>query len=100
MKIRKSNLFSDFHFQIENEKWKSLSDFRCPFSNKKRKSELWNSTRTLQVKRTVNVIWISEINFGWQTKHSLYHQEPDDRFNKSMIIKQILHVSLLLTVSA
>ena len=47
MKIRKLNLFSDFHFQTENEKWKSPSDFRFPFSNQKRKSELWNSTRTL-----------------------------------------------------
>ena len=48
MKIGKLNLFSDFHFQIENEKWKSPSDFRFPFSNQKRKSELWNSTRTHQ----------------------------------------------------
>ena len=47
MKIRKLNLFSDFHFQTENEKWKSTSDFRFPFSNQKRKSELWNSTRTI-----------------------------------------------------
>ena len=46
MKIKKLNLFSDFHFQTENEKWKSPSDFRFPFSNQKRKSELWNSTRT------------------------------------------------------
>ena len=48
MKIGKLNLFSYFHFQIENEKWKSPSDFRFPFSNQKRKSELWNSTRTNQ----------------------------------------------------
>ena len=47
MKIGKLNLFSNFHFQIENEKWKSPSDFRFPFSNQKRKSELWNSTRTV-----------------------------------------------------
>ena len=47
MKIGKLNLFSNFHFQIENEKWKSPSDFRFPFSNQKRKSELWNSTRTI-----------------------------------------------------
>ena len=47
MKIGKLNLFSDFHFQTENENWKSPSDFRFPFSNQKRKSELWNSTRTL-----------------------------------------------------
>ena len=46
MKIGKWNLFSNFHFQIENEKWKSPSDFRFPFSNQNRKSELWNSTRT------------------------------------------------------
>ena len=52
MKIRKLNLFSDFHFQTENENWKSSSDFRFPFSNQKRKlwnstrTELWNSTRT------------------------------------------------------
>ena len=46
MKIGKLNLFSNFRFQIENENWKSLSDFRFPFSNQKRKSELWNSTRT------------------------------------------------------
>ena len=39
-------LFSDFHFQIENEKWKSPNDFLFPFSNQKGKSELWNSTRT------------------------------------------------------
>ena len=31
MKIGKLNLFSDFHFQIENEKWKSPSDFLFPF---------------------------------------------------------------------
>ena len=47
MKIGKLNLFSNFHFQTENEKWKSPSDFRFPFSNQKRKSELWNSTRTV-----------------------------------------------------
>ena len=46
MKIGKLILFSDFHFQVENEKWKSPSDFRFPSSNQKRKSELWNSTRT------------------------------------------------------
>ena len=40
MKIGKLNLFSDFNFQIENEKWKSPSDFLFPFSNQKKKSEL------------------------------------------------------------
>ena len=55
MKIRKLNLFSDFHFQTENENWKSPSDFRFPFSNQKRKSELWNSTRTLV---PVKHLWI------------------------------------------
>ena len=35
MKIGKLNLFSDFHFQIENEKWKSPSNFRFPFQIRK-----------------------------------------------------------------
>ena len=43
---RKIEPISDFHFQTEDENWKSPSDFRFPFSNQKRKSELWNSTRT------------------------------------------------------
>ena len=41
-------------FQIENEKWKSPSDFRFPFSNQKRKSELWNSTRTIYIPFLLN----------------------------------------------
>ena len=61
MKIGKLNLFSDFHFQIENEKWKSPSDFRFPFSIQKMKSELWNSTRTTKH----NVVWVKPE----QTRH-------------------------------
>ena len=48
-------LFSVFHFQTENEKWKSPRDFRFPFSNQKRKSELWNSARILTAQTDGNL---------------------------------------------
>ena len=67
MKIRKLNLFSDFHYQTENENWKSPSDFRFPFSNQKRKSELWKSTRTkvYKIQRKISRLFNIVLKLMW-----------------------------------
>ena len=113
MNIGKLNLFSNFHFQIENEKWKSPSDFRFPFSNQKRKSELWNSTRTLyytrfpveidnekrvmktsykSTKYNVRKLRVSDICFFVSNSkcgiHTLYHR-PTQRLSELSLGKNI-----------